>query len=85
MKFIFFNKKKPKILENVMDFLPNVSFNLLVVLPTIQHVKLEKMSKQMMPIKFDVKCDNIVKNNLIDLTSKNSSNPILIKQKIIPI
>jgi hypothetical protein len=68
-----------------MDFLPNVSFNSLVVPPTIQHVKLEKMSKQiksdvnqMMPIK----CDNIVKDNLIDLTNKNSSNPILIKEKI---
>jgi hypothetical protein len=32
----------------------------------------------MMPIK----CDNIIKDNLIDLTSKNSSNPILIKPKI---
>jgi hypothetical protein len=38
-----------------------------------------------MSIKCDVKCDNIVKDNLIDLTSKNSSNPILIKEKIIPI
>jgi len=35
-----------------------------------------------MSIKCDVKCDNIVKDNLIDLTSKNSSNPILIKEKI---
>jgi hypothetical protein len=35
-----------------------------------------------MSIKCDVKCDNIVKNNLIDLTSKHSSNPILIKEKI---
>jgi hypothetical protein len=80
-----FQPKTPKILENIMDFLPNVSFNSLVVPPTIQHVKLEKMSKQiksdvnqMMPIK----CDNIVKDNLIDLTNKNSSNPILIKEKI---
>jgi SUMO ligase MMS21 Smc5/6 complex component len=32
----------------------------------------------MMPIKCDVKCDNIVKGNLIDLTSKN---PILINEK----
>jgi len=38
-----------------------------------------------MSIKCDVKCDNIVKDNPIDLTSKNSSNPILIKEKIIPI
>jgi len=38
-----------------------------------------------MPIKCDVKCDNIIKDNLIDLTSKNSSNPILIKEKISPI
>jgi hypothetical protein len=29
-----------------------------------------------------IKCDNIVKDNLIDLRSKN---PILIKEKIIPI
>jgi len=36
----------------------------------------------MMPIKCDVKCDNIVKDNLIDLTNKNSSNPILIKENI---
>jgi hypothetical protein len=36
----------------------------------------------MMPIKCDVKCDNIVKDNLIDLTSKNH---ILIKEKITPI
>jgi SUMO ligase MMS21 Smc5/6 complex component len=36
----------------------------------------------MMPIKCDVRCDNIVTNNLIDLTSKN---PILIKEKITPI
>jgi hypothetical protein len=35
-----------------------------------------------MSIKCDVKCDNIVKDNLIDLTSKDSSNPILIKEKI---
>jgi hypothetical protein len=34
---------------------------------------------QMMPIKCHVKCDNIVKDNLIDSTSKTSSNPILIK------
>jgi hypothetical protein len=72
-----FQQKNPKILENAMDFLPNVSFNSLVVSPTIQRVKLEKM-----PITCDVKCDNIVKDNLIDLTSKTSSNPILIKQKI---
>ncbi len=38
-----------------------------------------------MLIKCDVKCDNIVKDNPIDLTSKNSSNPIFIKQKITPI
>jgi len=37
---------------------------------------------QMVPIKCDVKCDNIVKDNFIDLTSKNSSNPIFIKEKI---
>jgi hypothetical protein len=36
-----------------------------------------------MSIKCDVKCDNIVKDNLIDLTSKNSSNLISIKEKII--
>jgi hypothetical protein len=30
-----FQPKKPKILENIMDFLPNVSFNSLVVPPTI--------------------------------------------------
>ncbi len=36
----------------------------------------------MMPIKFDVKCDNIVKDNLIDLTNENSSYLILIKEKI---
>jgi hypothetical protein len=34
----------------------------------------------MMPIKCDVKCDNIVKDNIIDLINKNSSN--FIKQKI---
>jgi hypothetical protein len=33
----------------------------------------------MMPIKCDVRCDNIVKDNLIYLTSKN---PILINEKI---
>ncbi len=62
---------------------PNVSFNSLVVPPSIQCMKLEKMSifkkndvNQIMSIKCDVRCDNIVKNNLIDLTSKN---PILIK------
>jgi hypothetical protein len=32
-----------------------------------------------------IKCDNIVKENLIDLISKNSSNLILIKEKITPI
>jgi hypothetical protein len=32
------------------------------------------MSKHMMPIKCDVKCDNIVEENLIDLKNKNSSN-----------
>jgi hypothetical protein len=32
----------------------------------------------MKPIKCDVKCDNIIFKNFIDLTSKNSSNPILI-------
>jgi hypothetical protein len=31
----------------------------------------------MMPIR----CDNIVEDNLTNLTSKNSSNPILIKKK----
>ncbi len=35
----------------------------------------------MMLIKFDVKCDIIVKDNPIDLTSKNSSHLIFIKQK----
>ncbi len=35
----------------------------------------------MMLIKFDVKCDTIVKDNPIDLTSKNSSHLIFIKQK----
>ncbi len=39
-----FQPKKPKILEYIMD--PNVLFNSLVVPPTIQCVKLEKMSKQ---------------------------------------
>jgi hypothetical protein len=34
----------------------------------------------MMLIKCDVKCDNIVKENFIDLTSKISSNLILIKK-----
>jgi hypothetical protein len=43
------------------------------------------MPKQMMPIKCVVKCDNIVKNNLIDWTTRNSSNPILIQQKRTPI
>jgi hypothetical protein len=33
-----------------------------------------------MPMMSDVKCDNVVKDNLIDLTSINSSNPILIKE-----
>jgi hypothetical protein len=33
----------------------------------------------------EVKCDNIVEDNFIDLTSKNSSNYILIKEKITPI
>jgi len=42
-KILFFNKKK--ILENIMIFLPNVSFNSPFVPPTIQHVGLEKMSK----------------------------------------
>jgi hypothetical protein len=36
----------------------------------------------MMLIKCGVKCDNIIKDNLIDLTSKNDSNLILIKEKI---
>jgi hypothetical protein len=44
IKFIFFNKKK--IPKNIMNFLPNVSFNSPFVPPTIQHVGLEKMSKQ---------------------------------------
>jgi len=50
-------------------------------------VKLEKCKKKlkMMSIKCDVKCDNIVKENIIDLTNKNSSNPILIKEKMNPI
>jgi len=39
----------------------------------------------MMPIKCDVKCDNIVKDNLTNLTSNFFSNPILIKKKITPI
>jgi hypothetical protein len=40
--------------------------------PTIQHVNFFLMSKKfkMMSIKCDVKCDNIVKDNPIDLTSK---------------
>jgi hypothetical protein len=66
-----------------MVFSPNVSFSSLVILPIIQRVKLDKMSKQMIPIKCDVKCDNIVKNNFSDLTNKISSNPI--KQKLTPI
>jgi hypothetical protein len=37
-----------------------------------------------MPIKCDVKCDNIVKDDLIDLTNENSSYLILIKEKITP-
>jgi len=55
---------------------PNASYNSLVVPPTIQCVKLEKMSKKskMMPIKCDVKCDNIVTDNLINLTSKSYFN-----------
>jgi hypothetical protein len=32
-----------------------------------------------------VKCDNIVKDNLTNLTNNNSSNPILVKEKITPI
>ncbi len=82
-----FQPKKPKILENVMD--PNVSFNSLIFPPIIQLVKLEKMLKQIkndvnqvMTIKCDVRCDNMVKDNLIGLTSKNH---ILIKEKITPI
>jgi hypothetical protein len=51
---------------------PNVSFNSLIVPPIIQCMKLKKM----MSIKCDVKRDNIVKNNLTNLTSKS---PILIK------
>jgi len=43
IKFFFSTKKK--ILENIMIFLPNVSFNSPFVPPTIQHVGLEKMSK----------------------------------------
>jgi hypothetical protein len=43
-KILFFNKKK--ILENIMIFLPNVSFNSPFVPPTIQHVGLEEMSKK---------------------------------------
>ncbi len=49
---------------------------------------LEKISKQIkndadqiMSMKSDVKCDNVIKDNLADLTSINSSNPILIKEK----
>jgi hypothetical protein len=41
-----FQPKIYKFLENIMDFLPNVSFNSLFVPPIIQGVKLEKMSKQ---------------------------------------
>jgi hypothetical protein len=55
-------------------------------------VGLERISKQIkndanqiMPMKSDVKCDNIIKDNLTDLTSINSSNLILIKEKITPI
>jgi hypothetical protein len=44
MNFIFFNQFFLKILENIMD--PNVSFNSLIVPPTIQRVKLERMLKQ---------------------------------------
>jgi hypothetical protein len=36
-------------------------------------------------MKCDVKCDNIVKDNLTNLTNNNSSNPILIKEKITPV
>ncbi len=32
-----------------------------------------------------MKCDNIVKDNLTNLTNNNSSNPILVKEKITPI
>jgi hypothetical protein len=39
----------------------------------------------MTQMKCDVKCDNIVKDNLTNLTNHNSSNPILIKEKITPI
>jgi hypothetical protein len=35
-------------------------------------------------MKCDVKCDNIVKDNLTNLNN-NSSNPILINEKITPI
>jgi hypothetical protein len=60
---------------------PNASFSSLVVPPSIQCVKLEKLSNLflIMSIKCDVKCDNIVKNNHIDLSSKKF---ILIKEKI---
>jgi len=36
-------------------------------------------------MKCDVKCDTIVKDNLTNLTNNNSSNPILIKEKITPV
>jgi len=36
-------------------------------------------------MKCDVKCDNIVKDNLTNLTNNNFSYPILIKEKINPI
>jgi hypothetical protein len=36
-------------------------------------------------MKCDVKCDNIVKDNLTNLTNNNFSNLILIKEKINPI
>ncbi len=38
-----------------------------------------------MPMKSNVKCDNVIKDNLTNLTSINFSNPILIKAKITPI
>ncbi len=46
MQFIFFNKKNPKILENIMIFLPNVLYNSPFFKPIIQHVGLKKCQKQ---------------------------------------
>jgi len=74
MKFIFFNKKSKKPWK-YYGFFPNVSCNSPILPPTIQRGRLEKMleknrndGNQMVVIKCNVKCDNIVKDNLIDLT-----------------